>query len=162
MEMFNKRLASWEPVARSIFRIVTALLMFQFGVAKLLKFPVVPQFEKVEPLSLFGVAGMFELIVGAFLLVGLFSRLAAFILCGEMAFAYFIAHFPRGFIPLLNGGNLALIAFARHYGHEDGQVFAIAVMAIAASEVVVGLGLIVAMGRRNVELDVDKLRTLRG
>ena len=63
---------------------------------------------------------------------------------------------------MLNGANLALIAFARRLGHEDGQVFAIAVMAIAASEVVVGLGLIVAMGRRNVELDVDKLRTLRG
>jgi NADH-quinone oxidoreductase subunit K len=63
---------------------------------------------------------------------------------------------------MLNGANLALIAFARHFGTEDGQVFAIAVMAIAASEVVVGLGLIVAMGRRNVELDVDKLRTLRG
>jgi NADH-quinone oxidoreductase subunit K len=63
---------------------------------------------------------------------------------------------------MLNGSNLALIAFARHVGREDGQVFAIAVMAIAASEVVVGLGLIVAMGRRNVELDVDKLRTLRG
>jgi NADH-quinone oxidoreductase subunit K len=63
---------------------------------------------------------------------------------------------------MLNAGNLALIAFARHGGTEDGQVFAIAVMAIAASEVVVGLGLIVAMGRRNVELDVDKLRTLRG
>jgi NADH-quinone oxidoreductase subunit K len=63
---------------------------------------------------------------------------------------------------MLNGSNLALIAFARRLGQEDGQVFAIAVMAIAASEVVVGLGLIVAMGRRNVELDVDKLRTLRG
>jgi NADH-quinone oxidoreductase subunit K len=63
---------------------------------------------------------------------------------------------------MLNGANLALIAFARQAGHEDGQVFAIAVMAIAASEVVVGLGLIVAMGRRNIELDVDKLRTLRG
>src|SRR5207244_10130948 len=63
---------------------------------------------------------------------------------------------------MLNGANLALIAFARRIGQEDGQVFAIAVMAIAASEVVVGLGLIVAMGRRNVELDVDKLRTLRG
>ena len=63
---------------------------------------------------------------------------------------------------MLNGSNLALIAFARRFGHEDGQIFAIAVMAIAASEVVVGLGLIVAMGRRNVELDVDKLRTLRG
>ena len=63
---------------------------------------------------------------------------------------------------MLNGSNLALIAFARHFGHEDGQVFAIAVMAIAASEVVVGLGLIVAMGRRNIELDVDKLTSLRG
>ena len=63
---------------------------------------------------------------------------------------------------MLNGANLALIAFARHVGHEDGQVFAIAVMAVAASEVVVGLGLIVAMGRRNLELDVDKFRTLRG
>ena len=63
---------------------------------------------------------------------------------------------------MLNGANLALIAFARHFGQEDGQVFAIAVMAVAASEVVVGLGLIVAMGRRHIELDVDKLRTLRG
>ncbi len=63
---------------------------------------------------------------------------------------------------MLNGANLALIAFARHFGSEQGQVFAIAVMAVAASEVVVGLGLIVAMSRRHVELDVDKLRTLRG
>jgi NADH-quinone oxidoreductase subunit K len=63
---------------------------------------------------------------------------------------------------MLNGANLALIAFARRWGQEDGQVFAIAVMAVAASEVVVGLGLIVAMGRRNLELDVDRLRTLRG
>ena len=63
---------------------------------------------------------------------------------------------------MLNGANLALIGFSRHLGHEDGQVFAISVMAVAASEVVVGLGLIVAMGRRNLELDVDRLRTLRG
>ena len=63
---------------------------------------------------------------------------------------------------MLNGANLALIAFARQHGRQDGQIFALAVMAVAASEVVVGLGLIVAMGRRNVELDVDKLRTLRG
>jgi len=63
---------------------------------------------------------------------------------------------------MLNGANLALIAFARRLGHADGQVFALAVMAIAASEVVVGLGLIVAMSRRNLELDVDKFRTLRG
>ncbi len=63
---------------------------------------------------------------------------------------------------MLNSANLALIAFSRLNGREDGQVFALAVMAVAASEVVVGLGLIVALGRRDVELDVDKLRTLRG
>jgi NADH-quinone oxidoreductase subunit K len=63
---------------------------------------------------------------------------------------------------MLNGANLALIAFSRRWGQEDGQVFAIAVMAVAASEVVVGLGLIVAMGRRNLDLDVDRFRTLRG
>ena len=63
---------------------------------------------------------------------------------------------------MLNSANLALIAVSRQFGNEDGQVFALAVMAVAASEVVVGLGLIVAMGRRNIELDVDKLRTLRG
>jgi len=63
---------------------------------------------------------------------------------------------------MLNSGNLLLIAFSRLHGREDGQVFAISVMAVAASEVVVGLGLIVAMGRRGLELDVDKLRTLRG
>ena len=63
---------------------------------------------------------------------------------------------------MLNGANLALIAFARHQGQADGQIFALAVMAVAASEVVVGLGLIVALARRNVDLDVDKLSTLRG
>ena len=63
---------------------------------------------------------------------------------------------------MLNGANLALIAFSRHFGHGDGQIFALAVMAVAASEVVVGLGLIVAMARRRLDLDVDKLSTLRG
>ena len=63
---------------------------------------------------------------------------------------------------MLNGANLALIAFARRFGHGDGQIFALSVMAVAASEVVVGLGLIVAMARRHLELDVDKLRFLRG
>jgi len=63
---------------------------------------------------------------------------------------------------MLNGANLALIAFARQQGDVDGQIFALAVMAVAASEVVVGLGLIVAMARRRLALDVDKLTTLRG
>ena len=63
---------------------------------------------------------------------------------------------------MLNASNLLLIAMSRLHANQAGQVFAISVMAVAASEVVVGLGLIVAMGRRNLELDVDKLRTLRG
>ncbi len=63
---------------------------------------------------------------------------------------------------MLNGANLALIAFSRHQGETDGQVFALAVMAVAASEVVIGLGLIVAIARRKLDLDVDKLSTLRG
>ncbi|MDX6507812.1 MAG: NADH-quinone oxidoreductase subunit [Gaiellaceae bacterium] len=63
---------------------------------------------------------------------------------------------------MLNGANLALIAFSRYYGHGDGQIFALTVMAVAASEVVVGLGLIVAIARRRLFLDVDKLTTLRG
>jgi NADH-quinone oxidoreductase subunit K len=63
---------------------------------------------------------------------------------------------------MLNGSNLALIAVSRHFGRGDGQIFALTVMAVAASEVVVGLGLIVAMARRRLELDVDKLSTLRG
>src|SRR3954447_23581511 len=109
MDNINKTLATGEPIVRSIFRIMTGLLLLQYGVAKLLKFPAVPMFEKVEPLSLFGVAGMFELVLGGLLILGLFSRLVAFILCGEMAFAYFISHFPRGFIPLLNGGTLAIL-----------------------------------------------------
>jgi NADH-quinone oxidoreductase subunit K len=63
---------------------------------------------------------------------------------------------------MLNGSNLALIAFARHQGDATGQVFALAVMAVAAAEVVVGLGLIVAMARRRLELDVDRMTSLRG
>ena len=63
---------------------------------------------------------------------------------------------------MLNGANLALIAFSRHQGGADGQIFALAVMAVAASEVVVGLGLIVALNRKRVTLDVDRLNTLRG
>ena len=63
---------------------------------------------------------------------------------------------------MLNGGNLALIAFARQLGNLDGQIFALAVMAVAAAEVAIGLGLIVAMARRDMALDVDQASALRG
>jgi NADH-quinone oxidoreductase subunit K len=63
---------------------------------------------------------------------------------------------------MLNAANLALIAFARQTGTGDGQIFALTVMVVAAAEAVVGLGLIVAISRRHVDLDVDRLTTLRG
>ena len=63
---------------------------------------------------------------------------------------------------MLNAGNLALIAFARHHGDGAGQIFALAVMVVAAAEVVVGLGLIVAMSRKRLALDVDRFDTLKG
>jgi putative oxidoreductase len=106
----------FQPVALSLFRFVTGLLLFQYGVAKILKFPAGTQFENVELFSLIGTAGALELVLGALLMVGLFSRVVAFILSGEMAFAYFISHFPRGFFPLLNNGSLAiLLCFACLY-----------------------------------------------
>ena len=63
---------------------------------------------------------------------------------------------------MLNGGNLALVAFARAHGNQDGQVFALLVMVVAACEVAVGLGLIVAIYRRRLPIDVDELRELQG
>jgi len=63
---------------------------------------------------------------------------------------------------MLNAGNLALVAFSRMHGNEEGQVFALIVMVVAACEVVVGLGLIVAMFRRRLPLNVDEMRGLRG
>jgi NADH-quinone oxidoreductase subunit K len=63
---------------------------------------------------------------------------------------------------MLNGANLALISFARQLGNLDGQIFALAVMAVAAAEVAIGLGLIVAMARRDMALDVDQASVLRG
>ena len=109
MDKINTLFARFEPPVHSLFRVITGLLLFQFGVAKLFKFPPVPMFAKVEPFSLFWCAGSIELVLGGLLILGLFSRLAAFILSGEMAFAYFIEHLPRHFIPLLNGGNLAIM-----------------------------------------------------
>jgi putative oxidoreductase len=116
MENINAMLARFQPQVLSIFRIITGLLLFQFGVAKVLKFPIVAPFDKVEPFQLYWCAGCIELVLGGLLILGVCSRIVAFILCGEMAFAYFISHFPRGFIPLLNGGeNAIMFCFACLY-----------------------------------------------
>lgn len=108
--------AVWQSRLLSVFRFITGLLLFQFGVAKLFKFPPVRMFEDVEILSLYGVSGLFELILGGLLILGLFTCIAAFVLSGEMAFAYFIEHAPHSFFPLLNDGSLAiLLCFACLY-----------------------------------------------
>jgi putative oxidoreductase len=103
-QVFSK----WQPIALSLLRFITGLVLFQFGVAKLLKFPPDSPFAKVEITSLFGIAGLIELVLGALLLLGLLTRPVAFILSGEMAFAYFIEHFPRSFFPVINSGSLAI------------------------------------------------------
>lgn len=109
MDAFDKLAAKWQPTALSLFRFITGLLLLQYGIAKIFKFPVVPMFEKVQLFSLIGTAGALELVLGGLLMVGLFTRLVAFILSGEMAFAYFIGHFPRGFLPLINNGTSAIL-----------------------------------------------------
>jgi putative oxidoreductase len=104
-------LSRFQPVLLSLFRFVTGLLLFQYGVAKLFKFPVLPYFADIPPLIY--AAGTLELVLGATLMLGLFTRLSAFILSGEMAFAYFMGHmFKSGspvFLPLLNGGTAAIL-----------------------------------------------------
>src|SRR5215831_14047949 len=89
---------SWQPRVLSVLRIMTGLLFLQYGMAKLLKFPAVPAFKDVTLFSLYGLAGTLELVGGALMILGLFTRPVAFILAGEMAFAYFLGHAPRGFL----------------------------------------------------------------
>ncbi|MBX9645640.1 MAG: DoxX family protein [Xanthobacteraceae bacterium] len=105
----TEALAAWTPRALSLLRIITGLLIIQHGMGKLLGFPALPAYANVQPLSLIGAAGFIELIGGALLILGLWTRPAAFIVAGEMAFAYFIGHFPKGFLPLINGGTLAIL-----------------------------------------------------
>ena len=99
----------WSPQVLSILRIMVGLLILQFGTAKILGFPAVPTFQGVKLFSLIGLAGTLELIGGILLVLGLFTRPVAFILSGEMAVAYFMAHFSKSVVPLLNGGNEAVI-----------------------------------------------------
>jgi putative oxidoreductase len=101
--------AAWAPRLLSVLRIVTGLLFMSHGIAKHFKYPPIPTFAKLEPFSLIGFAGALELVGGALLILGLFSRPVAFILSGEMAFAYWMAHAPRGFHPLVNGGEAAIL-----------------------------------------------------
>ena len=98
----------WSPRMLSVFRIIIALLYLQHGTAKLFGFPHVANFDNLQLLSLMGVAGVIEVLGSSLVALGLFTRPAAFILSGEMAVAYFMAHAPHGFFPLLNRGEAAV------------------------------------------------------
>jgi putative oxidoreductase len=99
----------------SVLRIMTGLLLVQHGTTKFLNSPVGPM-NDASPFTLGGFAGVLELIGGVLLVLGLFTRPVAFILSGMLAVAYFYAHAPQGFYPILNGGELAaLYAFVTLY-----------------------------------------------
>jgi putative oxidoreductase len=98
----------WAPRILSVLRIVLGLILLQYGLAKLFGWPAVEMFENLKWLSLFSIAGMFELVGGTLLILGLFTRPVAFILSGEMAAAYFIEHFPHSFFPIQSEGDLAV------------------------------------------------------
>jgi putative oxidoreductase len=108
----DQTLSKWQPTVLSLFRFITGLLLFQYGIAKIFKFPVLPYFANIPPLIT--TAGAIELVGGALLMIGLFSRPVAFILSGEMAFAYFLGHMFKNpqepvFLPLINGGTAAIL-----------------------------------------------------
>lgn len=115
--------AAYQPYLLSLFRFITGLLLFQYGIAKIFKFPPLPYFANPPPLIM--TAGAIELVLGGLLVVGLLTRLAAFVLSGEMAFAYFLGHmFKTGepvFHPLNNGGTAAILfCFACLYLSASG------------------------------------------
>lgn len=112
MALDNNFFNTWQPRVLALLRIVTAYLFLQHGTAKLLGTPAVEMFQAGVPLmSMAGVAGLLEIVGGALMLIGLFTRPTAFILSGQMAFAYFIAHASRDsvLLPMLNGGELAVL-----------------------------------------------------
>jgi len=102
---------TWTPRVLSVLRIVTAFLFLQHATAKLFHLPHVAMFDNLQPMTFYWFVGIFELIFGALLLIGLFSRFSAFLLSGQMAFAYFIGHAPKGNVlsPILNGGEPAVL-----------------------------------------------------
>jgi putative oxidoreductase len=102
--------SAWAPRVLSVLRIVTGLLFVEHGTMKFFNFPPTEMMAGGVPLvSLIGLAGILELVGGAFIVLGLFTRPVAFILSGEMAVAYFMAHAPSSFFPAINQGESAIL-----------------------------------------------------
>lgn len=104
---FFERLGQYRPQALAVLRIITALLFIEHGTMKLFGFPAAMGEGPLAPLML--VAALLEVVGGALLAIGLFTRPVAFILSGQMAVAYFMAHFAKSFWPALNGGEAAML-----------------------------------------------------
>jgi putative oxidoreductase len=100
--------ATWSPPLLSVLRIVVGLLFLEHGLSKYLGFPV-PSPASFQVMGMLGLAGAIEVVSGALVTIGLFTRVAAFVASGEMAFAYFMAHFPKNFFPIANGGDAAIL-----------------------------------------------------
>ncbi|MDQ1186719.1 MULTISPECIES: DoxX family protein [Agrobacterium] len=106
MSVFEK-LSRYQPYALAALRIIAALLFIEHGTQKLFGFPPAQMEGSLPPLLL--AAALLELIGGILILIGLFTRPVAFILSGQMAFAYFLAHAPKSFFPAINGGDAAIL-----------------------------------------------------
>lgn len=104
----SETLAAHAPKALAVLRIATALVFLAHGTAKFFAFPHVGMFDGLQLFSLMGLAGVLEVAGSLLLIVGLWVRPAAFVLAGFMAVAYFMAHAPKSFFPLLNGGDSAI------------------------------------------------------
>lgn len=111
MAIDNVFFETWRPRALAVLRIVTAYLLIPHGTAKLFGAPHQAMFDGLQLMSLIGLAGILEVGGGVLLLVGLFTRPVAFVLCGFMAVAYFMAHASQGHVvlPMLNQGELAVL-----------------------------------------------------
>lgn len=109
MDNYHGPFQAWSPRLLSVLRIVAALLFMMHGTSKLFQIPHQATYDGLQLMSLLGVQGMIEVGGGLLLLVGLFSRPVAFVLSGDMAVAYFMVHWPKSWLPLLNGGELAVV-----------------------------------------------------
>ncbi len=100
----------YSPQLLSVLRLIVGLLFMEHGTAKLLHFPPMEMFAQAPALgSMIWIAGVLELVGGGLVAIGLFTRIAAFVLSGEMAVAYFMAHAPNSFFPLINQGEAAVL-----------------------------------------------------